>query len=298
MEREEKKYEILPGIKTPDIKSIMSAASDFSTPGVEKVKIKGMHDDRPAAAPVAAPSGEDIDKLKALGAQVAEAEEAAKEESRKRMEAIKSAAVMAPESFKDLQEAAVSGPMSEERRQALIKEREEKESRRAEEEAKQKAREERRLAQQKVIEEAQARKAAAQAEEQARLEAEQAEAAKLASEQEKAEKIKRQQEEKALNAERDAAIKNERDDEYKEWVKAKREEAKRKAGVIKPEENDNVAEAGEAAQEAVEEEAEETLEDIFEEAAAVEEKSSDEPADLADAVASDSETLDDFSEFL
>ncbi len=41
MEREEKKYEVLPGVKTPDIKTILDAASDFTNPGVDNVVIKG-----------------------------------------------------------------------------------------------------------------------------------------------------------------------------------------------------------------------------------------------------------------
>ena len=41
MEREEKKYTILPGVKTPDIKAIVGAASDFTNPGVEDLQIKG-----------------------------------------------------------------------------------------------------------------------------------------------------------------------------------------------------------------------------------------------------------------
>ena len=41
MNREEKKYEVLPGIKTPDIKTILDAASDFTNPGVDNVTLKG-----------------------------------------------------------------------------------------------------------------------------------------------------------------------------------------------------------------------------------------------------------------
>ena len=73
MDREEKKYEVLPGIKTPDIKSILEAASDFSNPGVENVAIKG-GDIRKSLAPsqtaVAAPTKEEIENLKALGVEV------------------------------------------------------------------------------------------------------------------------------------------------------------------------------------------------------------------------------------
>ena len=36
---EEKKYEILPGVDLPDMKTIQQAASDFSVSGVSDIKI-------------------------------------------------------------------------------------------------------------------------------------------------------------------------------------------------------------------------------------------------------------------
>ena len=77
MDRDEKKYEVLPGVKTPDIKSILDAASDFSNPGVDNVAIKG-GDIRKTLAPdktdTHAPTSEEIAKLQNLGEEVAEEE--------------------------------------------------------------------------------------------------------------------------------------------------------------------------------------------------------------------------------
>ena len=161
MDREEKKYEVLPGIKTPDIKSILEAASDFSNPGVENVAIKG-GDIRKSLAPsqtaVAAPTKEEIENLKTLGIEVGEAERRASEESKKKMDAIKKQ-VMAPESLSELKKVAASKPISDEKREQIDKELAEKKAVQAEEEAKNKAREERKFAQQKKIEEIQQKKA-------------------------------------------------------------------------------------------------------------------------------------------
>ena len=72
MSREEKKYEVLPGIKTPDIKTILDAASDFTNPGVDNVALKG-GDYRKTLAPadeIQAPTSADIAELQSLGAEV------------------------------------------------------------------------------------------------------------------------------------------------------------------------------------------------------------------------------------
>ncbi|MCR5200242.1 MAG: hypothetical protein K6C38_03890, partial [Saccharofermentans sp.] len=165
MEREEKKYEVLPGIKTPDIKSIVEAASDFTNPGVENVTLKG-GDFRKTLAPegeIKAPTSADIAELQSLGEEVSEAEKRASEESRRKMEEIKKQ-VMAPESIKDLKKVAAAKAVSEEKREQLDKEAAENEAKKAEEEAKEKAREERRQAQHKIIEESMQKKAAAEEE--------------------------------------------------------------------------------------------------------------------------------------
>lgn len=284
MDREEKKYEVLPGVKTPDIKSILEAASDFSNPGVEDLYIKG-GDFRKTLAPEAsapsAPTAEDVAKLQNLGDEVAEDERRATEESRKKMEEIKKQ-VIAPESIKDLQKAAASKIVSEEKRVQLEKERAEKESKQAEEDAKNKAREERRLAQQKILEETQQKKAAAEAkakrekeEEQLRKKKEElakAEADKKAKE----EADKKAKEEAEAKAKAEAEKKNNQkspDDDYLAWVKAKREEASKKPEkpeAKKPESKPSVTPAPADTNKAKKEEVKDQ----------------------------DSQTLDDFSEFL
>ena len=145
MEREEKKYEVLPGVKTPDIKTILDAASDFTNPGVDNVMIKG-GDIRKSLSTSGdskthIPSQEEIQNLQNLGDKVAADELRAMEESRKKMDEIMQK-VMAPESMKDLRKAAASKIVSEEKREQLDKERAEIEAKQAEEEAKNKAREE------------------------------------------------------------------------------------------------------------------------------------------------------------
>lgn len=157
MEREEKKYTILPGVKTPDIKAILGAASDFSSPGVESLNIKNFEHIVGSTTSVKAPTAEEIASLNSLGDKVAAEESRVQEESRKKMQAIKNTAVMAPEDLSSLQKTAAK-VVSAEKREIIEKEQAEIAKKQAEEEAKNKMREERRLAQQKALEEALARK--------------------------------------------------------------------------------------------------------------------------------------------
>ena len=86
---DEKKYEILPGVELPDMKSINEAASDFSVSGVNDIKIK-------SPQPTYTPGGEAADAataaelaaLQSLGDEVAANEARAAAESRARMDAI------------------------------------------------------------------------------------------------------------------------------------------------------------------------------------------------------------------
>lgn len=266
MEREDKKYEVLPGVKTPDIKTILDAASDFTNPGVDNVAIKG-GDFRKTLAPektVAAPTAADIEQLQNLGAEVSEAEKRASEESRKRMEEIKKQ-VMAPETIKDLKKVAASKEVSEEKREQLNKERSELEAKQAEEEEKNKAREERKLAQQKILEEMEQKKAAA--EEKERKRREEAEAAKKQQEEQKRVKL-----EEDLRKKKEANPEADKDAEYLAWVKAKKEAAVAGAESKKKQEDKN----GKSS---------------LRPGAQTEPKK-------AEASSSDSQTLDDFSEFL
>ena len=257
MDREDKKYEVLPGVKTPDIKTILDAASDFTNPGVDNVAIKG-GDIRKTLAPegtVSAPTSADIAELQNLGAEVSEAEKRSSEESRKRMEEIKKQ-VMAPETIKDLKKVAAAKEVSEEKREQLEKERSELEAKKAEEDEKNKAREERKLAQQKILEEMEQKKAAA--EEKERKRREEAEEAKKKQEEEK--RVKLEEELRKKKESNPDAVK---DEAYKAWVMAKKEEAAKQK---KQEQKSKEAPKAEPKK--------------------------------TDNAGSDSQTLDDFSEFL
>ena len=295
MEREEKKYEVLPGVKTPDIKTILDAASDFTNPGVDNVMIKG-GDIRKSLSTSGdskthIPSQEEIQNLQNLGDKVAADELRAMEESRKKMDEIMQK-VMAPESMKDLRKAAASKIVSEEKREQLEKERAEIEAKQAEEDAKNKAREERKLAQQKVLEETKQKKAEEESkrkEEEIRKQKEEElrkkkEALEKAAEIKKAEE-KKEAEKKAAEEAKVAAQKaaeDKKDDDYKAWVKAKKEAEAKDAAKKEAEAKNN--------QKAEEEIRKQKEEDLRKKKEATEKKTSEGEGD--------SQTLDDFSEFL
>ena len=156
---DEKKYEILPGVELPDMKTIKEAASDFSVSGVNDLQIKspkptftsdGVPADRATAAELAA--------LQSLGEEVAEHEQKIAEESRRRMSEIMSSAVQAPESLADLINYNRDKMSEEAIKQAEEKIKKEEDLRKTLEEQ-QKAREERRQLQQHLLEEARERAA-------------------------------------------------------------------------------------------------------------------------------------------
>lgn len=156
---DEKKYEILPGVELPDMKTIKEAASDFSVSGVNDLQIKspkptftsdGVPADRATAAELAA--------LQSLGEEVAEHEQKIAEESRRRMSEIMSSAVQAPESLADLINYNRDKMSEEAIKQAEEKIKKEEDLRKTLEEQ-QKAREERRQLQQRLLEEARERAA-------------------------------------------------------------------------------------------------------------------------------------------
>ena len=68
--REEKKYEILPGVEIPDIKKIQEAASDFSISEVGDVDIKTVSYEPVFEHTAAAVSPEELARLQALGVKV------------------------------------------------------------------------------------------------------------------------------------------------------------------------------------------------------------------------------------
>ena len=186
--REEKKYEILPGVEIPDIKKIQEAASDFSISEVGDVEIKTVTLQPVIEAAASSVSAEDLSNLQSLGVKVAEDEERSKAASRAKMDAIMNKAVQAPESIGDLKASHIAQLNDEKRKKQLEDEMKEAEAQKAEEDAKNKAREERRQLQQRLLEESK-EKAAKEKEAQER-------AAKEAAEKEE-EEIKRAAEEMA-----------------------------------------------------------------------------------------------------
>lgn len=157
---DEKKYEILPGVELPDMKTIKEAASDFSVSGVNDIQIKSpkptfTNDGVPADRATA----EELAALQSLGEEVAENEKRIAEDSRRRMSEIMNTAVQAPESLADLINYNRDKMSDEAIKQAEEKIKKEEDLKRVLEEQ-QKAREERRQLQQRLLEEARERAAA------------------------------------------------------------------------------------------------------------------------------------------
>lgn len=148
--REEKKYEILPGVEIPDIKRIQEAASDFSISEVGDVEIRTVTLQPVAAAVTPSVSADELSQLQSLGVKVAEDEERSKAASRAKMDAIMNKAVQAPESIGDLKASHIAQLNDEKQLEDEMKE---AEAQKAEEDAKNKAREERRQLQQRLLEE-------------------------------------------------------------------------------------------------------------------------------------------------
>ena len=157
---DEKKYEILPGVELPDIKSINAAASDFSVSGVNDISIKSpqpIYTSDGAAADAA--TAAELAALQSLGDEVAANEARAAAESRARMDAIMASAVKQPESIVDLlnyNRDKVSEEVIKQKEEELKKAEELKEALAQ----KEREREERRRMQQRLLEEARERAAA------------------------------------------------------------------------------------------------------------------------------------------
>ena len=266
---EEKKYEILPGVELPDLKSIHDAASDFSVSGVNDIQIKspkpyysadGTPGDEATAAELAA--------LQELGDQVAADEARAAADSRRRMDAILATAVQQPESIIDLLNYN-RDKVSEE----TIRQKEEELKKAAELQAaleeKERAREERRQLQQRLLEEARERAASM-----------------------------REAEKRGIKA--DESLLDKKDDDEAEEDKAAVEDTVAE-DVVEAE----VAEDSEVAEEPAKEAAKEI--EPAEETAPVAEKKPEMPVrkplappsePVKPSIASAEETFDDFSEFL
>ncbi len=158
MEENERKYEILEGVKVPDFKTLKEASSDFAESGVDDVEIKTQirtYDPVEAANQDRVNPGE-IEKLVALGSEVAENEERASAESKRKMAEIMQRAVTQSATIDDLKKTAIKNA-NEEKLAEIERREKEEQARIAEEEEKKRVREERRALQRKQLEDARAR---------------------------------------------------------------------------------------------------------------------------------------------
>ena len=275
--REEKKYEILPGVEIPDIKKIQEAASDFSVSEVGGVEIKTVTLQPVAAAVTPSVSPDELSQLQSLGVKVAEDEERSKAESRAKMDAIMNKAVQAPESIGDLKASHIAQLNDEKRKKQLEDEMKEAEAQKAEEDAKNKAREERRQLQQRLLEESR-EKAAKEKEAQER-------AAKEAAAKEE-EEIKRAAEEMAAKLMQPVEEKKEEAAKTEDAPKAEAP----KAEADKKEEPSKVEEAPKAEEKKPEEAQKPAQRPAAPDEVPIEKKTA--------KVLSASETYDEFKEFL
>ena len=163
--REDKKYEVLPGVEIPDINKIQEAASDFSVSDVGEVEIKTVNFQPIAQSSAPGVSSADLSQLQQLGNNVAEAELKAKAESRAMMDKIMHS-VTAPGSIEELKDSHIA-QVNAEKRKELEENMKVIEQQQAEEEAKAKAREERRQLQQRLLEESREKAAKEKAEKEA-----------------------------------------------------------------------------------------------------------------------------------
>ncbi|MBP5261974.1 MAG: hypothetical protein J6Z43_07605 [Clostridiales bacterium] len=160
----ERKYDILPGVKLPDMKELKAASSDFTEGGVGNIEIDTKIIGEETNPETERATLEEIKRLQELGDEVAADEVRAAEESRKKMQAIMHSAVTKSASIDDLREAAAH-QASEEKLAEIEKRKKEEEEQKAAEEEKQRVREERRAMQKKQLEDALAKKNTAAAQE-------------------------------------------------------------------------------------------------------------------------------------
>ena len=203
--REEKKYEVLPGVELPDINKIQEAASDFSVSDVGEVEIKTVNIQPIVQTSAPGVSAADLSQLQQLGDTVAEAELKAKAESRAMMDKIMHS-VTAPGSIEDLKDSHIA-QVNAERRKELEENMKVVEQQQAEDEAKAKAREERRQLQQRLLEESREKAAKEKAEKEAaeREAAEREKAAETATVEQNTEKPAEQAEQPIAQADETAA---------------------------------------------------------------------------------------------
>ena len=111
-----RKYEILPGVSVPDMKTLAEASENYEEVGVDGFEVKAVHRIMPDGKPDAATAAE-LAQLQSLGMEVAEVENRLSEESRKRMESIMSTAVQAPSTLTDLKKDAAKKATEEKKKQ-------------------------------------------------------------------------------------------------------------------------------------------------------------------------------------
>ena len=153
--REEKKYEVLPGVEIPDMKKIQEAASDFSVSEVGDIEIRTINMQPVLQGNEAGATAADLSQLQQLGSKFAEEDARSKAESREKMDKIMHN-VKAPESIRDLKESHIA-QVNADKRKELEESIKAEDQQQAEEAAKNKAREERRQLQQRLLEESRER---------------------------------------------------------------------------------------------------------------------------------------------
>ena len=269
--REEKKYEVLPGVEIPDMKRIQEAASDFSVSDVGDVEIKTVTLQPVVKAVSAGVSDEDLSQLQNLGNKVAEDEARAKAESRAKMDKIMHN-VKAPESMTDLKKSHIE-QVDAEKRKEIEESLKAEEQQKAEEDAKAKAREERRQLQQRLLEESRERAA--------KLKAEKERLDKALDAKAEMDRTKQEKLESEASTAKETASSETRQDAAGTKTAEKNIEISGEKTADKPEEK--AAEAAKIAEKAAEKPVEKPAEPAVKKTA---------------TVVSDAEAFDDFKEFL
>ena len=160
MEENERKYQILPGVKLPDYKTLKEASSDFEISGLEDVNFKAPVTMSDSQATRENLSAEDVKRLMELGDEVADNEERQAEESKRKMQAILQNAVTQSATLDDLKKSAIL-QASDEKRAELEQREKEEAAKKAEEDEKKRMREERRAMQKANLDAVIAKKAEA-----------------------------------------------------------------------------------------------------------------------------------------
>lgn len=157
-ELRQRKYTILPGVSTPNFEEILAATSDYSEPGEIEIHLhREVAKETASSTVVSNITSADIAELQRLGDAVSEEEARSIIESKRKMDAIKNSAVLAPQSMDSLMKAAAEAEVDEEKRAQIEAERVAREKAAAEAEAKKReieaARAERKAQQDKAFEE-------------------------------------------------------------------------------------------------------------------------------------------------